>query len=118
MEQLAPLVLLGALGYTLLNLVKYVRARDWSAVATTLAAYAIGCVLVLVAGNAELTENLPVPGMETTFGDLDFWSSLILGASMLSVLGIAYDYKRAIDGSDSAATPSLLPGRTSHPSSG
>lgn len=115
METITPLLLLGALGYTLVNLVKFLRARDVDGVVTTLGAWLVGFLLVVVGSHAELTQNWVVPGLDVALGSLDWWSQLLLGASALSLFGVAYDFKKAIDSTDSAKVPTLLPGGDAPP---
>lgn len=113
MEVLTPVILLGSLGFMLMNLIKYVRAGDWNSAVTTIVVWFVGFVLVAVAAHSGLTESTPVPGLsDVTFGSLDTWSQVLLGASILSVLGVVNQGFKAIDNSQSAATPSLLPPST------
>lgn len=109
MEAVLPVALLGALGYTLVNLVKFARAGDLDGVVTTVGSWLVGFLLVAVGAHAGLTENFVVPGLDVALGQLDWWSQLLLGASMLSLLGVVYDFKKALDSSDSAKVPTLLP---------
>ena len=50
-----------------------------------------------------------VPGLEQGFADLDGWSKVVLGTSILSLLGIVgVDFRKAFDNTDSAKVPTLL----------
>lgn len=107
------ILLLGSLGFMLFNAVKNARARNWDPVITTIAVWLIGFLLVVIASHSGLLEAREVPGLTgVTFGSLDWPSQLLLGASILSVLGVVNQGFKAIDNSQSANTPSLLPGPT------
>jgi hypothetical protein len=109
MDTLTPVVLLGSLGFMLVNLVKYVRARDWDPAITTILVWLVGFILVALAAHTSLTENTPVPGLAgVTFGSIDTWGQVLLGASILSVLGVVDKALKAIDNTRSSAGPSLL----------
>lgn len=109
MEAIIPIALLGGLGVKLLDLLKYLRAKDWNATATQVGAWATGVLLVFLASGADIFENTVLPGLDQTFADLNGASKVILGASILSLLGIAaVDFRKAFDGTDSAKTPTLL----------
>ncbi len=65
--------------------------------------------MLLLAGSAEVTEDLIVPGLSQALGDLDFASFVVLGLITGSTGSVVYDFKKALDVNDSAAEPSLLP---------
>jgi hypothetical protein len=50
-----------------------------------------------------------VPGLTgVTFGSIDTWGQVLLGASILSVLGVTDKVIKALDNTRSSAGPSLL----------
>jgi hypothetical protein len=109
MEVLTPVILLGSLGFMLVNLIKYVRAADWDPALTTVLVWFVGFVLVAIAAHTSLTENTEVPGLTgVTFGSIDTWGQVLLGASILSVLGVTDKVIKALDNTRSSAGPSLL----------
>lgn len=110
MEPVVPIVLLAALGGKVLDFIKYLTNRDWNAVVTQASAWATGIVLTFVASAANVFDGLVVPGLDQTFQDLNGASKVLVGSALLSLLSVAYDFKKAFDGTDSAKTPSLLPG--------
>jgi hypothetical protein len=98
---------LGALAVKGLDFVKFLLNKDWNAVITQAAAWLSGIVVLWVASAASVFDAVTVPGVGVPIGSLDAGSLVFIGLNLASVLGIVYDYKKAIDGSDSAKTPPL-----------
>lgn len=107
MESALALTILGTLGWKLVDFTKYLTNKDWNAAATQLYAWAIGIVLVVLASAADVFEGFALPGMTVPVGDMDIGSLLVVGMSMSSLMGVGFDFKKALDGSDSAVTPPL-----------
>lgn len=108
MEAVVPVALLAALGGKVLDFFKFLRAKDWNAVVTQAAAWAVGVVLTFTASAADIFDGFVIPGLDQTLQDLNGWSKVLVGASLLSLLGVVVDLRKAIDGSDSAKQPPLL----------
>src|SRR5262245_54373513 len=109
MEAIIPIALLGAFGKKALDVLKYLSAKDWNAAATQVAAWAVGTATVFVASGANLFENTVLPGLDQTFADLNSWSKVLLGSSILSLLGVlGVDFVKAVDNTQSAAFPKLF----------
>jgi hypothetical protein len=83
--------------------------KDTNAVVTQVLVWVIGVAAIFVAGQADITADLAVPGLTGVLGDLDFASVVLAGWILGSTGSFAFDIRKAIDNSDSAAEPSLLP---------
>lgn len=111
MDLTISVALLAALIWKLGDLSKLVSNKDWNGLATQLWIYVLGIIVLLVAGNANAFEGLVVPGMTEPLGTLDNLSLVIIGLCIASFGSTAFDFKKALDSSDSAKTPPLLPGK-------
>lgn len=75
---------------------------------TQVVVWVTSVVVLVLAANASVTEHLIVPGLSDELGDLDLASFLVLGLIAGSSGSTVYDFKKAIDNTDSAAEPSLV----------
>ena len=110
-------LLLAAIGLKLTDLVKYMVSiiRD-SGEARKDAANGIVTLLVTAFLGFLTVEFLLKPsawGDEITIGDeplsdLDFGSTVVFGVVFTALAGTLYDFKKAVDGSDSAQTPKMI----------
>lgn len=105
---IAPALLLATLLWKIVDLLRMLRGRNWSGVLTLLAAMLAGVIVVPLAAQSELFEQFEVNGLVLT--DIDGWSQVFLGLTIASFASSLVDVKQAIDGSDSASKPPLLPG--------
>lgn len=83
-----------------------------SSVVTQLLAWIVGIVIIWLGANAAVTAELTLPGIDTPLGLLDGGSIILVGLLASSLASSIVDVKSAIDGSDSAAKPPLLPDAT------
>lgn len=102
-----PLAVLGALVYKFTDFLKYLKAGDWNAVGTQLVVWVAGVAAVALFAHSAFAGNIPVFG-DLTLATTAFAEQIIIGLSASSLFSAAYDAKKAIDGSDSAKTPSLF----------
>jgi len=79
-----------------------------SAIITQVTAWAGGVLLVVIAAHASVTSGLVLPGADESLKTIDFASQILLGLLISSLASAAVDVKQALDGSDSAAKPSLI----------
>lgn len=107
MELTISVVLLAALVFKLGDLSKLVTNKDWNGLVTQLWVYVLGVVVCLVAGNANAFEGLVIPGMTEPLGSLDTLSLVIIGLCIASFGSGFVDFKKALDGTDSAKAPPL-----------
>lgn len=105
----APLLVAVALIWKLVDFAKALRVRDIDAIGTQLSVWIAGVVVTFLLAATDFASGI-------TIGDLNLdalnWASLLLlGLSIGSTGSVAYDFKRALDSSDSAAQPSLVTGQ-------
>ena len=87
-----------------------------SAIVTQATAWVGGVALVLVAAQANVTQNLVLPGSDQTLHAMDFVSLILIGLLVSSLASGIVDIKQAIDSSDSASKPAMLtPGSVPDP---
>jgi hypothetical protein len=70
-------------------------------------AFAIGTIVL--ASLAEVTETLVIPGTHDALGNLDLPSLILVGLMAGASGSTVYDFRKAIDNTDTANEPSLLP---------
>jgi hypothetical protein len=109
----APLVVLGTLVFTFVNFLRFLVARDWSAVVTQLIAWASGVVAVFLVRATDFASGIKVG--DKTLNQVGFWSAFLLGLIATSVLSTVNEVKKAIDQTDSARVPKLLPNLSKSP---
>jgi ABC-type branched-subunit amino acid transport system permease subunit len=98
----------GALVLKLVDLVKYVRNGDWNGVLTLVLGLVAGIVAVQVMLLTQWGDEIRI-GNET-LDKLTFASQVVLGLVATSVAAVIYDFKKALDNTDSASTPVLQGG--------
>jgi hypothetical protein len=96
-----------ALVAKLIDFFRYASARDRNGVVTQAAAWAAGVAVAFLAAAADLTAGLTLVG-DVPLGSVNGWSLVLVGVSLASLASAGADYKRARDGRDSAAVPTLL----------
>lgn len=92
---IATVLLIGALIYTLTGLYKMVEAKNWSGVRTQVAAFAIGLAVVFLASASEVVGTWDLNG--TPLNDMDFATKLFVGLLASSLFGAFNDLTAAID---------------------
>ena len=105
--EFVPAIAMVALIWKVVDLLKYIVNKDKNGITTILFVWlaAVG-VLFLFAETAWAAE---IDFGGRTLGDMN-WASLVAVALCFgSSASAAFDFKKAIDRSDSAATPSLVP---------
>src|SRR5262245_45683924 len=80
-----------------------------NAVATQAAAWIGGIILVILASHAQVTQDIVLPGSDITLGAADWGSQILLGLLVSSTASSAVDVKKALDRSDTAVVPPILP---------
>lgn len=100
----------GAVIYMAVNLLKYLRARNWDGVVTLLVAAVIGIGIACWMANSDLTETLRPVQDGQPLGDMDFGSLALFGVALSSTFSVVTDFIKGIDNSNTAAKPSLIPG--------
>ena len=93
----------------LTNLVKFLRAGDWNGVLTQVAA-AVVAYLVITAFAHSSWGDLVLPALDKPLNVLSGTDLIIVAVAGSSAAGWLFERTKARDASQSAATPSLLPG--------
>lgn len=88
------------------SFLKYVSDGKWREALTQLVAWAAGIGVVVVAAATGVTEDLLIFGHEV-LGQMNGWSQILAGLALGSGGAFAYDFKKAIDNTDSAGEPPL-----------
>jgi hypothetical protein len=112
-----PLLLLLGLAFAankIVSVIKSLASPDKNTALTQLLVWVIGLFVLILAGNASVTEHLVVPGLSEPLGDLDFASYVIVTLITGSSGSVVYDFKKALDNTDSAGEPRLLEPTTTH----
>lgn len=101
-------IVMAALVLKLMSLLKYITNKQWKDAFTLLGAWTIGVVVAFLFKLSSFAAQIPVG--DTTLADLKGGADIIIfGVSIAAVGGVVYDHKKALDNTDSAAEPSLLP---------
>lgn len=95
---------------------KLVTNKDWNGAGTQVFMWVVGVVVLLIAAEANAFQQFSLPGMQDPLGSLNFWSMVLLGMAITSSGSVLFDFKKAFDNTDSAKTPQLMPGASTHPS--
>lgn len=102
-----PLVAMGSLVFTFINLLKNVANKLWSPVVTQLISWLAGVVVVWLFAKTNWADTISFGG--TPLSTLNAMSQFVIGLMAASLFGVVKDITKAIDQNDSAKTPPLLP---------
>lgn len=91
-----------------IELLKYLKNKDWNGAVTLVSVWVAGIVALVIAAAAEVTETFVVPGTTIPLGSLDGPSLVLLGMTLTSITSTVYDFKKALDSTDSAKQPPLI----------
>jgi hypothetical protein len=97
---------LAALVVKFTSVLKYLSSRAFREAATQVIPWVAGVLAVVLAAQADVSEGFIVWGQQA-LGDLDFWSQVLAGIALGSGGSVVYDFKKAVDGTDSASEPPL-----------
>ena len=86
-----------------------------SAVITQASAWVGGVLIMLIGAHAAVTQHLTFPGMDRPLGSLDGASIILAGLLASSLASSLVDVKQALDTTDSAVKPALLPSSSGSP---
>lgn len=108
MEDIATLAALSALALKVTSLLKYLTASHFREAVTTLIPWGAAFVVLLLGAEADATAAIVIPGLSQTLGTLDVASLLLVATAIGSTGSVAFDFRKAIDGTDSAREPALM----------
>lgn len=104
-----PVAVASAFVYTLVNLAKWARARDWSSVVTQLTAWVGGVLIAWVLSQSSFGEAVGQSiGLD---GPANLFDIVLIGLAFGAGASVIADGRKAIDRTDSAVTPNLLSGK-------
>lgn len=104
-----PTVAMGVLTLKLIDFVRYARGADLNGIITQLAAWFVGVLVVLLVAQTDWAAGIAVGNMN--LHTLNFWSLVFYGLSAGSGASLVKDALKAVDNSNSAAIPTLMPPR-------
>lgn len=107
MEQAIALLAIALFANKIIELLKDIRAKDWNAALTLVCLFAAGVGALALAAHASVTMHTIIPGTNVELGQLEFASLMMLGLMVTSTGSTVYDFKKAVDNTDSAAQPPL-----------
>jgi hypothetical protein len=106
--EFVPLVATLALALKLLDTTKFALAQDWNAVATQVSAWVSGIVAIFLLASTDFASGINVG--DAVLSEVNISSLVLIGLSVASSGSVLYDFKKALDHTDSARTPSLIGG--------
>lgn len=102
-----PVVAMAALTIKLIDFLRYLRAADINGICSQLAAWVAGVVVVLLVAQTDWADGISIGDMN--LATLGFWSLVFYGLSAGSAASFAKDSLKAVDNTNSAAIPTLVP---------
>ncbi len=102
---LSLIAALGTFVFTLTNFIRFALATNWSSVLSQVLAWLAGIVATFIAAHSALGGAISIGTI--LLKSLPLGSQVIVGLTAASSIGIVYQFKQAIDRTDSAVVPSL-----------
>lgn len=102
-----PVVAMAALTLKLIDLARYGRAGDVNGIVTQLASWTAGVLVVLLVAQTDWADGIEIGDMNLS--TLGFWSLVFYGMSAGSAASVVKDSLKAVDNTNSAAIPTLVP---------
>lgn len=102
---IGSLVALAAIIWKVTSFVKFALARQWSGVKAQLVAWLVATVVVFLAAQADVANGTMIGDL--ALSSLDWQSLVLLALTVGSTASVGYDILKGIDGSNSAAEPSI-----------
>lgn len=91
----------------LIDFLRYARGGDVNGMLTQLCAWIAGVVVILLVAQTDWADGIAIGTM--SLGKLNFWSLVFYGMSAGSAASLAKDTLKAVDNTNSAAIPVLVP---------
>lgn len=108
--EFVPSVAMVLLIVKIIDFLRYARAADLNGVLTQLSAWVAGVLVVLLAAQTDWAGGIAIGNK--SLATLGFWSLVFYGLSAGSGASLAKDTLKAVDNSNSAAIPTLVPVQT------
>jgi Na+/proline symporter len=104
------LALLAALAKKVVDFVRQLRGKDTSAILTQILAWVAGIAVVFIGANVDVAAGVEIANQ--SLDQLGLWTQVVLGFVVGSVASVGKDVLKAVDPSQTEATPKLVPGST------
>lgn len=105
---IAALVLLATFISKLIDFFKYVRAGDTNAITTQAVTWGAGVLGIFLFAQTDFAAGVELGGVTVANAG---WATLTFAGLMsTSLLSKVYDFQKSFDNTQTAATPSLIPG--------
>lgn len=108
MIEFVPLVALALLGSQVVAFIKFIVAGDKNGIVTTLTVWVASVVVLLAFANSKFAGAIPVG--DYTLDTLDTWSTILVGLCVGGTGSGLYNFRKAIDNTDTAKEPNLIDG--------
>lgn len=111
--EFVPVLAMLALVAKLVDFLRYGKAKDWNGVLTQAIVWVAGIVVVFLVAQTPWAAAIPFGSV--ALSKLGAWSLVFVGMSLSSVSSVGKDALKAVDNSNSAAIPTLLPAGPQRP---
>lgn len=105
--EFVPAVAMLALVLKVVDFLRYAKAGDLNGVVTQLIVWISGVAVLLLVAQTTWASTISVSGV--TLSHLSFWSVVFAGFTVSSGASLVKDTLKAVDNTNSAALPTLLP---------
>jgi hypothetical protein len=102
----SPLVAVGTLVFTFVNVLTYIRSKNLNGVVTQAIAWVAGIVAILIAAHTQFAPQISFGSQKLS--QMDWQTQVFLGLIATSILSTVNEVKKAIDTTDSAAKAPLI----------
>lgn len=102
-----PLIAFGLAVYTIMNVIKYLRAMKWWAATTPLLAWVVAFLVLLLARESSWADNIKVGDGTIGLSRMNIADVILVAIYVASVAGFLDKYIAAKDNTQTAAVPSL-----------
>jgi ABC-type uncharacterized transport system permease subunit len=104
--EFVPVLAMALLVVSIINLVKYAKAKDWNGIATTLAVWLAGVIVVLLVSQTDFAAGITIA--DRTLDTYNFWSLVFIGLTLSSIGQFANEIRAALDNHDTTVKPPLV----------
>lgn len=105
--EFVPAIAMAALVLKVIDFLRYVRAADVNGICTQLAVWIAGVLVTLLVAQTDWADGIQIGDMN--MHTLSFWSLVFFGLSIGSGASLVKDFSKAVDNTNSAAIPTLVP---------
>lgn len=102
-----PLVALAGLVFAFNNFLKFLSGKDFKSAVTQLIVWASGVAGIFIAAQTDFAGGIRIG--DEALSTLNGWSLLFVGLTFASVASTLNEVKKALDSSDTAKTPPMIP---------